>query len=406
LLEQEATVAALPQGVNVYAALPNIDINQLKNVLAFLHQGFQYRFINVFDYLRTYNPPNSPGRSIDLMVSNLVDYDWPLAMGRKTRTPFPHQIDIMERLSVFTYGRVHAMAPFDPMREVAEDAGFRAEHGAGPHFPFESITDAVLYRGFVGVKLYPVMGFRPARNAGLPADTWQKAWLPSWMTKPITIGGRTQSFGAWMDAKLERLYQWCEDNDVPITLHADNSQGPDRIFDMFPFDATWADVFSNHPKLRVNFGHAGSPTNISRLYERITPYMQPGNHVYGDLSYPNGALDAPVNLAATLKNILTTQPTDLHDHIMYGTDWLMLLIANNSESCLRIFEQALTLLDQTPHSGISYADRFFAGNAIEFLGLAKGSVSRGRLEVFYRKNGMNLTRKPPDWMSKVDAMYP
>lgn len=391
-----------------------VDSEAAAALIDFLLHGFNYRFVNVLDYLQAYNSQGSAGRSVDLMIANLVDFDWPLDCGGGTKTSFQDQIAAMERLSVFSHGRIHAMVPFDPMRAVAEDAGMPLPH-KGHHLRFEYLKNAILNRGFIGVKLYPVMGFKPARNAACPANTWGKPWQPSWMGKPVTIGSETKSFGEWLDVKLNDLYRWCAANDVPITLHADPSQGPDRSYDSFPFDESWRDVLSEYKGLRVNFGHLGNPTGdgtvTSNADSLLFPYMVGPNaesHVYGDLSYPSGALARPSHAAAMLQQMFTQAAAgaqiDLHDRVLYGTDWLMLLLEKNSKDCLSAMESAFAELDNSPHQGASYADRFFALNAIEWLGLAPNGATRRRLEDFYRRSEMDLEKNPPHWMAKVDAL--
>jgi hypothetical protein len=89
-------------------------------------------------------------------------------------------------------------------------------------------------RGFIGVKMYPPMGFLPAGNAKQQIDnpnTWVKEHLPSWMAKPVTYpDGTTKSFGQRLDDQLEALYSWAEHNCVPITVHAEASQEPRRCW--------------------------------------------------------------------------------------------------------------------------------------------------------------------------------
>jgi hypothetical protein len=182
-----------------------INLADVFDLLKFLSQGFNYRYINLQDYLDTYNPAGYRGRGIDLIISNMVDYDWPLAQGSATKTHFQDQVSVMERLSIYSHGRVHAMVPFDPMRQIAIDAGFKPTKGKDSHFTFGEVQKAVMERGCIGVKIYPVMGFLPTGNESLLPGTWNVDWLPDWMKHPITIGGQRKSFGEWLDIKLEAL---------------------------------------------------------------------------------------------------------------------------------------------------------------------------------------------------------
>jgi hypothetical protein len=73
--------------------------------------------------------------------------------------------------SVLTGGRVHAFAPFDPMKQ----AGFPSQPS------LRLIQDAVQNWGFLGVKLCLTIGFAPFGNAEIHRkwpDFWRKDFLP------------------------------------------------------------------------------------------------------------------------------------------------------------------------------------------------------------------------------------
>jgi hypothetical protein len=127
-----------PTGAKVSAVSPQARLGNLyvAGLFKFILQGFSYRFVSVLDYLNTYNPTGGgQGRSIDLMVANLVDYDWPLAEGCATKTSLRDQLDVMERISIFTRGQVHGMVPFDPMRQVASKPASNLTRGRTANIP-------------------------------------------------------------------------------------------------------------------------------------------------------------------------------------------------------------------------------------------------------------------------------
>jgi hypothetical protein len=137
-------------------------------------------------------------------------------------------------------------------------------------------------------------------------------------------------------------------------------------------------------------------------------------YIYGDLSYPEGILKNPAGYSLRLENYFKAQYPDpkhighaaaLSDRLMYGTDWLMLLMEQQSENCLSVSEFALRQVDaDMPHPGAPYSDRFFALNAVRFLGLERGQPARKRLEAFYQKNGIDISKDPPEWMKKIDTI--
>ena len=59
-------------------------------VVTFLLRQFQYRYVNVFDFLMEYS--TGPSRKIDLMICHFLDFDWPLGMGNRTPTPISDQM--------------------------------------------------------------------------------------------------------------------------------------------------------------------------------------------------------------------------------------------------------------------------------------------------------------------------
>jgi predicted TIM-barrel fold metal-dependent hydrolase len=393
-------------------------------LLKFIIQGFSYRFVSAQDYLDTYDPPaGQPGRNVDLMVANLVDYDWPLAGGCGTKSPLRDQISLMERLSVYMGGRVHAMVPYDPMRQVAIAAGFHpltpcGHSDRGSELTFDEITDAVMTRGFIGIKLYLPMGFLPLGNSKEPASTWAQPWLPAWMRQPIhySSDNSTASFGERLDQELTRLYQWAQNNDVPITAHAEASQGPSLSFDAFAVATQWADVLQDFPALRINFAHLGDFTsnlpNTALMPAAATGLISyfgatktsRGALAFGDLSYATGGLANPQPLAQLLRTCFSAplaNGAQLYDHLIYGSDWLMLLQESNVDLYFKVFQNALQSVDQALPQSPPISDRFFALNTARWIGLFRGQPTRTRLEGFYRKSGI---ARFPDWMAKLDSM--
>ncbi|MBA3404742.1 MAG: hypothetical protein H0U13_08680, partial [Gemmatimonadaceae bacterium] len=150
--------------------------NSIRGFIDFLIQNFQYRYVSVHDYLRDYNQPNK--RVVDLMLPSLMDFDWWLAKGEPTTTSLRRQVEVMRQIAIVTGGRVHAFMPYDPLRQVAFELGYAAADS------FSLVKDAIENQGFVGVKLYPPMGFAALGNADLkgPMDTnfWARKWLPTW----------------------------------------------------------------------------------------------------------------------------------------------------------------------------------------------------------------------------------
>lgn len=370
-------------------------------LIAFVVQNFQYRYVSVHDYLRTFS--RGTARKIDLLIANLVDYDWWLAKGRSTPSSLGDQVQVMAQIAIATGGRVHSFVPFDPFREVM------ARRAGGSSLP--SIRDAVVVHGAMGVKLYPPMGFAPYGNAG--AAIWKgKHWLPD-----AAFGDQ---FGRELDSVLAEFLGWCIEEGVPIMAHANKSNGPDDSFEELALADRWKLALERldrapNRKLHVNFGHFGDTkpaTDGSTRSEAFVALMKanptdPGSMAFADASYFSDVLDNAIKLQEILERLYLApqdRPALLADRLMYGSDWLMSLIERNVETYLSGFEAMYSRIEANLQSRDSafggLADKFFGRNAIAFLGLARGERTRQRIAHFYQVNGV----PDPQWMNKVDKL--
>jgi hypothetical protein len=360
--------------------------------LDFVFRNFQFRYVNVYDYLMEYSTGRA--RKVDLMVAHLVDFDWPIGGGTQTTTSLSDQIRVMERISQLTGGRVLCFAPFDPMKEVAHQLGLTTESS------FQTVQDAVSNHGFIGVKLYPPMGFAPFGNAALDQrGFWNKPWIPAPLWR--------NDLGRLLDDALTRLYSWCLANGVPIMGHSSPTNGPSDAFQDLAGARHWKDVVSSFDGIRINFGHFGNKDLTSSAQAReFSSYMNitNGRFLYADASYFSEILNQP----SALQAFLTTLYRDarmkgdaaLAQRLMYGTDWEMIVREGRTSSdYLARFEAMFSALDpQQLGAKGRLSDRFFGANAAIFLGLGPNQPNRTRLDRYY-----GLSAKPA-WMSKVDRL--
>jgi hypothetical protein len=359
-------------------------------VVTFLLRQFQYRYVNVFDFLMEYS--TGPSRKIDLMICHFLDFDWPLGMGNRTPTPISDQIAVMEKISILTGGRVHYYVPFDPMKQVAHDFLHCATES-----PMDLVTNA-LSRGCIGVKMYPPMGFAPCGNASVQRS-WPKFWHQRWLPDAIW---QDDKFGKHLDDALRTLYSWCMTNDVPIMAHTSHSEGPSDAFESLTDAQYWHDVPT---ALRVNFGHFGN-TEIPKNDKDTSAYVtlmadKRRINLYADSAYLSHSMDDPSNLTTKLSELLKANKGLLAQRFMYGSDWEMLAIAGAaSENYLKIFEKIFKKLDNDSFPGVpgKLSTQFFGFNAANYLSLQANSVPRRRLDTFYSTRGIPT----PLWVTKVD----
>lgn len=130
----------------------------------------------------------------DLFVPAMVDMD--AHLGDQALVTPRQQVDLMEYIFVITGGRFHGYAAFDPLRQVRYDEK-RPNGRDSPLSPLRIVKRAVMEQGFVGIKLYPPMGFRPIGNAALDGCKGINPRAPKY------------------DAVLRELFDWCAAERVP-----------------------------------------------------------------------------------------------------------------------------------------------------------------------------------------------
>lgn len=371
----------------------------LNGVLYFMIRQGQYRCVNWIDYVRTIG--TGPKRNVDLAVAHLLDFDWPLDGGNPTKTSVQQQIGLTSQITVLSQGRVHAFAPFDPMHAV-----MHAERRESGRSPLGIVQDAVNHQGFIGVKIYPPMGFAPYGNAEIQQanpDFWQRTWLPDNLKSVPNLGLR-------IDEKLAELYEWCARDDVPIMTHTNQSMGTCVEYDELATARHWRPALRLFPGLRVNFGHFGETDPVEDQSQQSAEHYidlmrrkgRPGENLYADSGYFSEVLDKPDELRTRLGTLqrysLKVGSASLYDRLMFGTDWTMTsLLGHRVKTYLTRFETVFDLLD-LKKDPVSVSDRFFGWNAVSFLGLRQGEANRRRIEAFYRANSIPT----PLWMRKVD----
>lgn len=402
------------------SALPAIPATNasfsIAGALDYVMENFQYRYGAVQDYLATYG--NTNGRNVDLMVACMVDFDWWLSKGCPPVTNLKKQIEVVSKISVVTRGQVHGFVPFDPLREVAFYAGKQPENSCH-HAPVASssldlVKDAIQNQGCLGVKLYPPMGFAAFDNAGLPSNLWDRDWLPKWMLQPVpsTRDNRQLPIGQRLDDALAALYSWCSQNEVPILAHSNASNGVIQDFKELAGPKYWASVLAadRWPNLRVSFGHLGgfsdqNPVAGSDPAKFIALMGQdkngPGVNAYADAAYFSEVLDDNNSLKSEMIAEYQAAPV-LPGRLMYGTDWNLLINVGKIKPYLANFISILQDVDAA--TGSHASERFFGYNAAEWIGLKQGMPARKRLTDFYKRNGWDSDRNPPDWMQKLDSM--
>ena len=315
---------------------------------------------------------------VDLFCPLLVDLG--PGLGDRPKTTMAQQVEMLEGISMLSMrgqlpgvnrGQLHPFVGFDPRGQV------RAEMAGLTQTPFDVVRDAVEHRGFLGVKLYPPMGWRPLGNTATVDMTAAEAQR--------------------LDVVLRNFYNWCVEEDVPITAHANRSNFAHQDFADFAGPVGWTQVLKAFPDLRVNLGHFGGAAKqlgsaswpvqmVDLAIGHKNVYVDTGNHKTHDAKLASAYLGA---LASLLKP--PSPRAEMLRRIMFGSDWFMLAVYPNHQAFLPTYE---ALFDQ--HFDKTRTSDFLGGNALRFLGLDRaGTRNATRLSAFYARHAPEAT---PSWL--------
>jgi predicted TIM-barrel fold metal-dependent hydrolase len=372
-----------------------------------------------------------------LFVPLMIDYEYWFKHTKKL--PIVDQIDSMYRDVVIPFkGRIHPFAPFDPARELAYRAKLPApgEPDGGPREKYSSLEmakEAVRNKGFIGVKVYNTLGYRPLGNAVVDIQR-RSIFYRNGMRRYAAFTG------AEFDEVLSDLYRYCEREEVPITGHCTHDgieAYPQASFD-FGSPRYWSAVLERYPRLHVNLAHFGwsrpeEYITAPRRYFYDRPWQAFRRRVAG---YPGRASDSStggepsVHWVREIAEMLTRYPNlyvDVAHHgvtddanipkfqkayaamcrdypgaiqkkLLFGIDWHVIARVDDYTAFKERYQR---VLEEGGIFNKKEMQDFLGGNALHFLGLlppskkAKGRWSRNwkRLKSFYRKNRI----QPPKW---------
>lgn len=217
--------------------------------------------------------------------------------------------------------------------------------GITPHVHTEKEVERLLgylEKGFVGVKVYPPLGFNP-----WPKERQERR-------------------------KVEMIYDHCQWHRVPIITHCD-----DQGFRLVPYQSAWkwsrphgwAQVLANYPELKIDFAHFGTAyaiqnqnlravtgQGLSSLWsQELLELMHRYPNVYGDLSYSGTSPLFYQKLHMSLAN----EEEAIKDRILFGSDWSINLMKIESYSAyLELFEESPFSDRDIKHFAVTNPERF------------------------------------------------
>jgi len=238
---------------------------------------------------------------IDIWVPLMMDTESGYAGGSSV-VGFDEQKRVMMDITAKGKGRIMPFYAYDPRSG-----------------PVDAVKTAIENDGFVGVKLYPPMGFKPCGNDD-----------PS------------------VEAKLEDLYVYCtagREAPIPITAHCSWSDGVysnrgvpgvsryKEYYRDMAHPSHWEKVLARHRTLKLNLAHfggagewerralSGPPAETEKNWaDAILRLMRDYGQVYTDLSF-HGILVGKHREA--YRKALLEAIRGVEDRVLLGSDWYM-----------------------------------------------------------------------------------
>ncbi len=238
---------------------------------------------------------------------------------------------------------------------------------------FEMLRTAVEDLGFLGVKLYPSLGYAPDHPA------------------------------------LLKVYAYCVEKSLPVLMHC--NQGG-FFFSRDDIDyanpSRWEAILAQFPTLKICFAHFGGDDDLvaAESADRIGGWpgvilalMRKHEGVYADISYHTAAMDGGPGEAryfANLHELLETET--VQDRILWGTDFHLVRLRVREENYREYFRHNL---------GDEAFDRISQPNALAYLGLPAGTKGAApnivRHAKFLAEYRLEVKAFPSPWIHRVLA---
>ncbi|MDD5087920.1 MAG: amidohydrolase family protein [bacterium] len=346
--------------------------------------------VNIAERLRDTYP------SYGLFVPLMVDYEYWFDSTKDVLIDAQVE-EIFSKVVLPFGGLIHPFVSFDPARQLAFEGHYPNPDGYLETInPQEMVEDAILHKGFIGVKLYNSLGYRPFWNAEVEEQR-----------RKIALHGTRYKYftGADYDRVLCRLYQFCADNGVPITTHchATGIEAYQGASEVFGEPSLWWPVLELYPELHLNLAHFGWYRKDGEGYggrdswvEEICDQFSAFDHLYADVAHHEVIQVKKKGQFIRDYHDLFRDHPEAKQRLLFGTDWHVFIREEKHRDMHTEYEDVLRQAGGLTDTEI--AD-FLGGNALRFLGLRPGDRNRGRLTQFYQDH--NIT--PPEWYQRTEA---
>jgi predicted TIM-barrel fold metal-dependent hydrolase len=339
------------------------------------------------------------GYNSRLLCPALVDYsNW---LVQKLRSPLPDQMRVGGVVGANTQlPPVHGYMAFDPLRRALVRERLPVVDGTWD--PLALVREALVSHGFIGVKLYPPMGFQASGNAS------------SNNTYPPHIEaafGSSAAVGSALDESLDELWQLCEELDAPVMAHAHNSNEAGAGYGRRADPTYWVAVAKKHPNVRIMLAHFGSfrtpaagrpvprcsaGVSFEDSWEAVIGQFvrsNPNSNLYADVSYLAEVFHPAERERSRLRFQRYLQFDPGAEHLIFGSDWVMLGIEKGWLDPRGYARQVASFLHDVGLDADG-VNRVMYSNSLKFLGLNPATRTRTRLAHFYAGHGIPESRLP------------
>lgn len=310
----------------------------------FLRIALQPSIRNVTDIIVRQLPNKT-----DVVVALMMD----ITNDGKDKGQFERQLKDTSAMVLAYPGRILPFVAVNPMRP---------DH-------FQIMERALNGMGFVGVKLYPSLGFD--------------------INSP----------------ELDKVYTYCEDRQVPILMHC--SKTGFKHSDQFKNNSSpehWETILDKHNDLKICFGHFGGDQFFAGLAEVdnkpawgpiILKLMERYPNVYGDISYHTASMDGgDVEKAyfGALSNHIGNP--NYNERILWGSDFFLVRRRLREKNYWNYMKK---MVDPNHYQQIASI------NPIRYIGLDPDNLSWAMTNYskFVGENADLVETPPPAWLKKA-----
>jgi predicted TIM-barrel fold metal-dependent hydrolase len=280
------------------------------------------------------------------------------------------QIPAMQRQQSLASGRLLYFVAYNPFRDH-----WQKDPAAGPGQALEIVKRAYTNQGAFGVKVYPPSGYKPSGNS-IPFRPFSVAPQPHRQWRARYVPNGVKLTGQELDARLNELYQWCSDYQVPIFTHCGRDEVQARKgYGKLADPAGWRPVLERFPKLRLCLGHAGGGAewyadgDLTSWGKTVSELCREFENVYCEFGCQDSIAD-PIKRGAFTRQIQRqiqknepNRPYIFSTKILYGSDWFMPM-PQSSDRLNHLLAHQTAIFDA---GGSELYKNYFNRNSLSYL---------------------------------------